>query len=105
MRRQLLALSLVLALLGCGGGQRRAPGAVGDQDAIVTIACEVADATVWVDGREIRQVRDLKAGVALAPGTYRLEVRHDDYHAVYLEVTVAKGERKQLAVEMAPVLP
>lgn len=104
MKSMLVGVLLSLAV-ACGGGQRPLPGATKPDDAILLLQCEVGEATVWVDGREIRQVRDLAGGMALSPGPHRIEVRHDDFHEVYLELTLRARERKELVVELAPVLP
>jgi len=41
----------------------------------------------------------------VVPGTHRFELRHDDYFSSYLELTVARAERKSVAMELAPILP
>jgi len=98
------ALALIAAaVVACGGAQRTAVEP-SRHDAIVTIECPVPDATVWVNGHEVRQVRELAGGMALSPGTHRIEVHHDDYHAAYLEVTVTADEHKTIEVDLAPIL-
>jgi hypothetical protein len=65
----------------------------------------VGDAHVYVDGRFIAPLDGLRGGIAVAPGTHRLELRHDDYFSSYREVQVARAARQKLAIEMAAVLP
>jgi len=99
------ALVLIVALCaGCGGKQRPARGA-GSDDAIVQLRSNVRDAQVYVDGRFIASLDAIGGGVAVQPGIHRFELRRDDYFSAYLEVTLARAERKKLVVEMLPVLP
>ena len=35
----------------------------------------------------------------------RFELRHEDYFSSYLELTLAKAERKKVSMELAPILP
>jgi len=88
----------------CSPATRVAPGEVSPEDAVVAIRCEVGDAMVWVDGRPLRQVRDLAGGIALAPGRHLLEVRHDAYHTSYHAIVVRARDRLQLRVDLAPLL-
>ncbi len=99
----LVALLGLVALLatgcpGAGGQTRRGAG-----DAVIQFDCPVADAEVWLDGRYL--VDALRRGISVAPGTYRIEVRHDRYHSFYTEVTVHKGERRVVEVRLAEILP
>jgi hypothetical protein len=74
-------------------------------DAVVVITANVRDAGLWVDGLFIGGLDSLKGGIAIEAGTHRIEVRHDDYFAHYEELAVKSGERRKVAVELAPVLP
>lgn len=94
----------VLLAAGCGQAQRGVHGATRD-DAIVYFSANVKDAGVWVDGLFIGGIESLHGGIAIDPGTHRIEVRHDDYFAYYEEVAVKAGERRTLEVALAPVLP
>jgi len=89
---------------GCGGAKRGVRGATRD-DAIVYVSANVKDAGVWVDGLFIGGLESLHGGIAIDPGTHRIEVRRDDYFAYYEEVAVKAGERRTLEVALAPVLP
>lgn len=97
--------AIVLALLAsaCGGTQKT--NGVDRDDAIVKLASNVPDAQLYVDGRFIGPLGALRGGVAVEPGTHRFELRHDEYFSSYLELTLVRAERKQVALEMAPVLP
>lgn len=95
---------LALALAACGGTQKSS-GRVEADDAIVKVQSNVRDAQVFVDGRYIAELHRLGGGVAIEPGAHRLELRHDEYFSSYLEVTVARAERKTVRLEMAPILP
>ncbi len=97
------AIVLALALAACGGKQN--PNGVDSDDAIVKLKSNVPDAQLYVDGRFIGPMSALRGGVAVEAGTHRFELRHDDYFSSYLELTLARAERKQVALEMAPVLP
>jgi hypothetical protein len=93
----------LLALAGaCAGtaAERRAA-----KDAVITIACDVGEAEVWVNDRYLRRCQDLRGGMALSAGTHRIEVRHDAYHTHYVELTVLERERRQLDVRLAERLP
>ena len=100
-----LALALGIALAAgaaCSGGAR---STAHSNRAVLVIRSPVADAVLWVDGRYLAQLRDLRGGVRLAPGTHQVEVRHDGYHAYYGEVTLAAGQRLELDVELAERFP
>lgn len=101
-----LVVALILAAVAaCGGGQR--PGATDrtSDDAVVQLACEVRDAEVYVNDRLVGRIERLSAGIALSPGSHRLEIRHDDYHTAYYELSLAKREQRKLSIELAPLLP
>jgi len=86
-----------------------APGVAANRattgNAILYITSNVRDAQVYVDGRFIAPLDALAGGVAVAPGTHRLELRHDEYFSSYLEVQLARSARKKLALDMAAMLP
>jgi hypothetical protein len=103
--RRLAALALGLALLagpGCSGASRTATR----QDrAVLVVRSPVTDAVLWVDGRYVAQLRDLRAGVTLTPGLHQIELRHDRYHPYYGEVELAVGQRLELEVALAERFP
>ncbi len=93
----------VLALAACGGRQKTT--GVSPEDAIFYIRSNVSDASVFVDGRFLGPVTVLKGGIAVEPGKHRLELRHDDYFSRYIDLDLARAERKKLLITLAPVLP
>jgi len=78
---------------------------VTSNDAIVYVKSNVRDAQVFVDGRFVAPLNALGGGVAVDPGTHRFELRHEDYFSSYLELQVARAERKKVAMDMAAILP
>lgn len=100
MTRVLLVVSWLTAC-----GPRVAATGVTPGDAIVYLESNVRDAQVYVDGRFIAPLDALRGGVAVEPGMHRLELRHEDYFSSYLELRVARAERKKIAVDMAAILP
>ena len=86
-------------------GPKQAPHGVDADDAIVTIKSNVAEANVFVDGRYYGSVRMVRGGLAFEPGRHRLELRHEDYFSRYVELNLTRRERKQLDLDLAPVLP
>ena len=101
MRRA--ALILACGLAACGSPP--APGRVTASDAILYLQSNVRDAQVYVDGRFVAPLDALAGGVALEPGAHRFELRHEDYYSSYLELQLARAERKHVAIEMAAILP
>jgi hypothetical protein len=95
----------VLALAACGGAPHKPARGAGSNDAIVQLRSNVRDAQVYVDGRFVASLDAIGGGVAVEPGTHRFELRRDDYFSSYLELTLARAERKKVVVEMLPVLP
>jgi len=96
-------LVLVLALAACGpkqGGSR-----IAADDAIFYIKTNVADASVYVDGRYIGIAKYVQKGIAVSPGKHRLELRHDDHFSRYVQLDLKRAERKQLDLALAPILP
>ena len=71
---------------------------------ILIIQCDLPEAVVWVDERRIGEVGMLAAGIRVAAGAHRVEVRHDDRFPRFLDVTVASGEKRLVPVTLAEVL-
>jgi hypothetical protein len=99
-----VALLLALAAVGCNH-HKTGTGRVSPADAIFYVKSNVPTAGLFVDGRFVGPVGGLKGGVAVVPGKHRLEVRHDDYFARYVELDLKKAERKRLEIQLAPILP
>ena len=101
--------ALVIAgVLGAACGPRGAaggPGRVTSDDAIVYVTSNVRDAQVYVDGRFVAPLHALGGGLAVEPGTHRLELRHEDYFSSYLELQLTRAERKKVGLAMAAILP
>jgi hypothetical protein len=97
------AAALVAALAACG--PRPGPGGGAAADAIIYLRSNVRDAQVYVDGRFVAALDALGGGIALEPGSHRVELRRDSYFSSYVELELARGERKRLAVELAVILP
>jgi hypothetical protein len=97
-------LAIGLALAACGGRQQPTIQ-VDSDDAIVLVKSNVSDANVFVDGRYYGSVKMLRGGLAFEAGRHRLELRHDDYFSGYVELDLKRAERKQLQLDLAPVLP
>jgi hypothetical protein len=98
------ALLACLLAGACGGGQRPS-GAVERDDAIVQLRSNVRDAQVYVDGRFVAPLDAVARGIAVRPGYHRIELRRDEYFSSYLELELARAERRQVRMELAPVLP
>jgi hypothetical protein len=96
---------VIASWLAVACGPRVAPNGVTAQDAIVYIQSSVRDAQVYVDGRLVAPLSALGAGIAVEPGVHRFELRRDDYFSSYLELQLARAERKRVAMEMSPILP
>ena len=94
---------LLLALVACG--PKVGPNGVSPSDPVVYLRSNVADAQVYVDGRFVGPINVIKGGIALDPGKHRLELRHEDYFSRYVELDLARAEKKKLQLELAPVLP
>jgi hypothetical protein len=104
---RLLALMIASAgaLAACGHPPTPSSSRIAASDAIVRIRSAVADAGLWIDGRFIGAVGDLRGGVALEPGTHRLELRHEAYFVDYEELSLTPGQRLTLTIELSPILP
>jgi len=98
-----LVLVMLCALCACAGTQD--PAHKTANSAIVTVTSNLPDAQVYVDGRFVGAVSFVKAGMALDPGKHRLELRHDDYFSRFAELDLHKAEKRQLDLDLAPVLP
>jgi hypothetical protein len=99
-------VALLAAVVGFGAcGPKPAPGRVSATDAIVYLKSNVTDAQVYVDGRFIGPIGVVRGGIALDPGTHRIELRRDDYFSRYALLDLKRAERKKLQLELAPVLP
>lgn len=97
------AAALVSLVFAVGCGAQAKPKT--DNDAVIYLKTSVSDAKVYVNGHFIRQIKDLHGGLALSPGRHRIEIQHDRYHTVYLDLKVEKRERRTIPVKLAEVLP
>jgi hypothetical protein len=104
-RPRLLAALVAVVTLGPACGPKVGARGVTANDAIVYLESNVRDAQLYVDGRFIAPLDALRGGVALEPGAHRLELRHDDYFSSYLELQLARAERRRLALDLAAILP
>ena len=98
-------------VVGCGGAQKPTGGVDAD-DAVIKLEvtgagadAAVGDASVWIDGRYVATVSELKAGVAIDAGTYRFAFERPDYLASFVEVVVAPAEHKTVAATLYQRLP
>ena len=94
-----------LAWLAIACGPRVGPNRATSDDAIVYLRSNVRDAQVYIDGKFVAPLNALGGGVAIEPGAHRLELRHEDYFSSYVELQLARAERKKLALDMAAMLP
>lgn len=100
-----VACGLAAFCLAAGCGPRIGPNGVASDNAIVYVQSNVRDAQVFVDGRFIAPLDALRGGVAVDPGVHRLELRHEDYFSSYLELPLARAERKRVVMDLAAILP
>jgi hypothetical protein len=98
-----MRVAILLVLAACG--PKAVETGVTRSDAILRISSNVRDAQVYVDGRFVTPLDAAGGGIAVTPGTHRFELRHEDYFSSYLELTLAKAERRKVSMELAPVLP
>lgn len=110
MSQHLRALALATwTLVGATSTACPGPGASSrtatKTNAVVVIHSDVADAELWVDDRFIAHLGSLPAGIRLSPGSHRIEIRHDDYHTHFQEITVEPRQQLNLTLDLAPVLP
>lgn len=110
MRRAVVALCALAMLAGavamgagCGGPPQPAPR-FSASDAVLLVQTNVPDAELWVDERFVAPVSALEGGVALPPGTHRIEVRHPRYHTFYETLTVRARDRGTLDARLVPIL-
>jgi hypothetical protein len=99
------ATALALAI-ACGPRPgATGPGGASADDAVVFVASNVPDAQLYVDGRFVAPLTALRRGIALDPGEHRLELRREAYFSRYLELRLGRAERRQLTLDLAPILP
>lgn len=94
---------MLAVLVGCGGA-RATPRNHGS-DAVIYLHSNVADAQVYVDGTFVGQVNLVKQGIALGAGRHRVELRHDDYVSRYADLNLEQATKKQLDLDLFPILP
>jgi hypothetical protein len=91
----LLALSLACGPAGSGAQTKN------KDSAVLVILCEVPDAEVWINSRYSRTTAEFKRGIRVKAGSYRVEVRHRDFHSRYYDLTFRAKERRTLEVDLA----
>ena len=94
-------LALVVALAGCHAKHARNPA----DNAVVIVTSNVRDAQVFLDGRFIAPLVALHGGMAIEPGTHRIELRREDYFSRYLEVRLGRAEHTTVELPLAAILP
>ena len=99
----LVAVATIAAFGACG--PKVGPNSVTASDAVVYLRSNISDAQVYVDGRFIGPISVIHGGIAVDPGKHRIELRHEDYFSRYVELDLARAEKKKLQLELAPVLP
>jgi hypothetical protein len=99
------AMGVATSWLAAACGPRPAPGSVTAVDAIVHVNSNVRDAQLFIDDRLIASLDALRGGVALDPGVHRLELRRDHYFSSYLELRLARAERRTVTLDMFAILP
>ncbi|MEZ4401879.1 MAG: PEGA domain-containing protein [Kofleriaceae bacterium] len=98
------AVLAAVALGGCPRAQVDDPRRVDGNDAIIYVDSQPAVA-VWIDGGYIGTVAEVARGMAIEPGTHRLELQADGYESEYRVLELTARQRLRLAIELAPVLP
>ena len=102
MKRILFAALVVWS--ACGGGAT--PTKRSDKGrAVLVVKCDVPRATLVIDDRLISEIAQLQGGVRIAAGPHRVELRHDRYQTRYLDLTLARGERRVVDVSLSEALP
>ena len=99
------AWALLACLAGACGGTARSASGIERDDAIVQLRSNVRDAQVYIDGRFVAPLDAIARGIAMRPGYHRIELRRDEYFSSYLELELARAERRKVRLELAPVLP
>lgn len=100
-----LGLACIAAIAASACAPKAGSRGATSNDAVIYLKSNVRDAQLYVDGRFIAPLDALGGGVALSPGAHRLELRHEDYFSSYVELQLARAERKRLALDLAAILP
>ncbi|MFZ5788375.1 MAG: PEGA domain-containing protein, partial [Acidobacteriota bacterium] len=93
------------------GGRQTGPSEGSDDElksvSAIELRIEPEIASVYLDGEFLgtaAELSRLERGIAVTPGTHRLDVLAPGHAARSLEVEVAKGERRQVVVALDRVL-
>jgi hypothetical protein len=71
----------------------------------LAVEAQPSTAEVVVDGGFAAfAARTTTHPLELAPGLYRVEIRHRGYYSAYVEVTLRAAVRSQLTVRLRPVI-
>jgi hypothetical protein len=74
-------------------------------DADLTIRSNVREADVNIDGRVVGRLNKGAIRLALEPGKHQVSISRDDYFTAYLDLSVARAEKRVVKLDLAPVLP
>ena len=105
MPRVLLCLVLLVVACHAAPSAPAAASRPAGKGAILDLVCSLADADVFIDDDYLGETGDVAAGVRLAPGVHRVEIRREGYHTRYLEISLVAGETRRLEVALAEALP
>jgi hypothetical protein len=98
MRAVFIVVAALGMLVGCATMKQEAPG-------LLRIECNVADAAVVIDDAVVGRASEVgKPGKSLAPGFYRVELRHPGYYSHFVEVTVPEEGVATVKAELHPQL-
>jgi hypothetical protein len=99
-----MVVATALAASACGPRPDPVTGVTPD-DAVLYVRTNLADADLVLDGHFVGRVGLLRGGVAVSAGVHHLELRDDCCWSSYLEVTLARAERRKVTMELLPILP
>ena len=98
-RRAALRLLAAMALAGaCATAPQPTPRAT------LVLACNVPDASVWVDDNYGGPASTWAKGNPIPAGFRRVEVRHPSYFSFFAEINPKPGETVRLAPTLRPAL-
>jgi hypothetical protein len=97
--KHLAVLAFASALLfGCATMKPEAAGTL-------TVECNVPEAAVLLDDAVVGSAGELhKKGKLLAPGFYRVELRHPSYYPHFAEIDIPESGAVAVKAELHPLL-
>jgi hypothetical protein len=95
---RVLGLAVMLGAMACASVPPPRPRAT------LAVACNVPDASLWIDDAFMGTVSTFRKGAPMPVGFHRIEIRHPAHFSFFAEVNPQEGEVIRIPAVLHPQL-